>query len=119
MIAATAKTTASSISVNPACRGCNGYLEDCPERSRAQDGNEQQTTGGHGQTASRYRINRCQRLRSGYGLTGLELARPAGLTVTYQVLELPTSTTGIPTEPENAVYGGASVLLTTTGWPRK
>jgi hypothetical protein len=59
----------------------------------------------------------------GHGLTGVEVARPAGPTVTYQVLALEstigTPTEGTPTEPEKAVYGEASVLSTTAGWPRK
>jgi hypothetical protein len=119
MIATMVRTSASSIRVNPAGRGYAGCLEPSPIPSRPHGGDKQQTAGRNGISAGGQSLSRCQRLGPGQGLTAVELARPAGPTVTYQVLELAASTTGMPMALEKAAYVGTAMLLTTTGSPRK
>lgn len=82
-----------------------------------RDGEKQRTAGEDENSARRFRLKQMSGTR--HGLTGLELARPAGLTVTYQVLELAASTTGMPMALEKATYVGTLVSLATTGSPRK
>jgi hypothetical protein len=63
-------------------------------RAPPWDGEEQRTAGENEISARRFKLQHMS--ETGQELTGLELARPAGLTVTYQVLELVVSTMGIP-----------------------